>query len=182
MLEQTETSIHLYVDLNEPVAPVCSACGTVHHAPIHRVGGIQGEDLPLSGKRVFLYVPKRKARCPQDGKIRVEQFSWLRCRFTTRFAEQVYRLTSITTNAEAGWFLGLDDETVYRIDRGILEELAREKLSPVPAPKTMSVVRLAAHLGNSKDRDHITRRFTGSLTLPVNFALCVKKTNENMGY
>jgi transposase len=143
MLEQTETSIHLYVDLIEPVAPVCSACGTVHHAPIHSVGWIQVEDLPLSGKRIFLYVPKRKARCPQDGKIRVEQFSWLRCRFTTRFAEQVYRLTSITTNAEAGWFLGLDDETVYRIDRGILEELAREKLSPVPAPKTMSVDEVA---------------------------------------
>jgi hypothetical protein len=44
--------------------------------------------------------------------------------FTTRFAQQVYRLTSITTNAEAGWYLNLDDETVYRIDRGILDQLA----------------------------------------------------------
>jgi transposase len=99
--------------------------------------------LALSGKRAFLYVPKRKVRCPQDGKIRVEQFSWLRGRFTSRFAKQVYRLTSITTNAEAGWFLGVDDETVYRIDRSMLEELAQEKLSPVPAPRTMSVDEVA---------------------------------------
>ncbi|MBU0482006.1 MAG: ISL3 family transposase [Proteobacteria bacterium] len=143
VLEQNETSIHLYVDLVEPVAPVCSACGVVHHAPVHSTGWIMVEDMPIAGKRTFLYIPKRKARCPIDGKIRVEQFGVLRGRFTRRFAEQVYRLTSITTNAEAGWFLKLDDETVYRIDRGILEELALEKLSPVPAPSIMSVDEVA---------------------------------------
>jgi len=67
----------------------------------------------------------------------------LRGRFTRRFAEQVYRLTSITTNAEAGWFLNLDDEVVYRIDRSMLEELAREKLTPVPAPSKISVDEVA---------------------------------------
>jgi len=143
VLEQTETAIHFYVDMIESVAPVCSACGTVHHSPVHSVGWIRVEDLPLSDKRVFLYVPKRKLHCPQDGRIRVEQFSWLRGRFTSRFADQVYRLTSITTNAEAGWYLHLDDETVYRIDRGILEELASEKLFPVPTPATMSVDEVA---------------------------------------
>lgn len=143
MLEQNDTSVHLYVDLVEPVAPVCSACSMVHHSSVHSIGWVIAEDLPLCGKRVFLYVPKRKSRCPKDGKIRVEKFSWLRGRFTTRFAEQVYRLTSISTNAEAGWYLSLDDETVYRIDRSMLEELAREKLSPVPAPTTMSVDEVA---------------------------------------
>lgn len=143
VLEHTDASIHLYVDLVDAVAPVCSACGVVHHTPVHSVGWIRVEDLPLCGKRAFLYVPKRKVRCPNDGKIRVEQFDVLRGRFTRRFADQVYRLTSITTNAEAGWFLNLDDETVYRIDRSMLEELAREKLSPVPAPTTMSVDEVA---------------------------------------
>lgn len=143
VLEQNETSIHLYVDLVESVAPVCSACGMIHHSSVHSLGWLRVEDLPLCGKRVFLYVPKRKVHCPKDGKIRVEKFSWLRGRFTTRFAEQVYRLTSITTNAEAGWFLNLDDETVYRIDRSMLEELARQKLSPVPAPSAMSVDEVA---------------------------------------
>lgn len=143
VLEQNETSIHLYVDLVESVAPVCSACGMVHHSTVHSIGWIRAEDLPLCGKRVFLYIPKRKVRCPKDGKIRVELFSWLRGRFTTRFAEQVYRLTSITTNAEVGWFLNLDDEAVYRIDRSMLEELARQKLSPVPAPSAMSVDEVA---------------------------------------
>lgn len=143
LLEHNEASIHLYVDQVEQIAPICSACGKVHHSPTHSIGWIRAEDSPLCGKRIFLYVPKRKARCPKDGKIRVEKFSWLRGRFTTRFAEQVYRPTSITTNAEAGWYLGLDDETVYRIDRSMLEELASEKLSPVPAPTTMSVDEVA---------------------------------------
>ena len=142
-LEQNETSIHLYVDLVEAVAPICSNCGVAHHTPVHSIGWIMVEDLALCGKRTFLYIPKRKLRCPVDGKIRVEQFDILRGRFTRRYADQVYRLTSITTNAEAGWFLSLDDETVYRIDRSILEELAREKLSPVPAPTLMSVDEVA---------------------------------------
>lgn len=143
MYEPNGNNIHLYLEMDEPIAPVCSACNSVHHSSVHSVGWVCVEDLPLSGKRVFLYVPKRKVPCPIDGKIRVEQFSWLRGRFTARFSEQVYRLTSITTNAEAGWYLNLDDETVYRIDRGILEELASEKLSPVPTPSTMSVDEVA---------------------------------------
>ena len=143
VLEHHDESLHLYVDLADPVGPVCSACGAVHQAPAHSTGWIRVEDLPLCGKRVFLYVPKRKVRCPNDGKIRVEQFDVLRGRFTRRFAEQVYRLTSITTSAEAGWFLNLDDEVVYRIDRSMLEELAREKLTPVPAPSKISVDEVA---------------------------------------
>jgi len=93
VLEHNKTSIHLYIDLVKPVASVCSACGAEHHSSIHSVGWIRVEDLPMCGRRVFLYVPKRKTLCPKDGKIRVEQFDWLRGRFTTRFAEQVYRLT-----------------------------------------------------------------------------------------
>lgn len=143
VLKQTDNSIHLNIDLIKTSAPVCSACGTVHPIATHSISRVIVEDLPLCGKRTFLYVPKRKTCCPIDGKIRVEKFSWLRGRFTARFAEQVYRLTSITTNAEAGWYLGLDDETVYRIDRSMLEELAKEKLSPVPAPSTMSVDEVA---------------------------------------
>lgn len=143
VLEHHDESLHLYVDLADPVGPVCSACGAVHQAPAHSTGWIRVEDLPLCGKRVFLYVPKRTVRCPNDGKIRVEPFDVLRGRYTRRFAEQVYRLTSITTNAEAGWFLNLDDEAVYRIDRSMLEELAREKLSPVPAPSKLSVDEVA---------------------------------------
>jgi transposase len=143
VLEHKDTSFHFYIDLIETVAPVCSACGAVHHSSSHSLGWIRVEDLPLCGRRVFLYVPKRKTRCPKDNRIRIEQFDWMRGRFTTRFAEQVFRLTSITTNAEAGWYLNLDDETVYRIDLSMLEELAREKLSPVPSPSTMSVDEVA---------------------------------------
>ena len=40
---------------------------------------------------------------------------------------------------EAGWYLGMDDEKVYRLDRENLEELAAKKLIPPPAAKNMSV-------------------------------------------
>ncbi len=143
VLDHHDDILHLSIDLVEPVEPICSACGKVHNRSVHSVGWISVEDLPLCGKRTFLHVPKRKSLCPVDGKIRVEQLDLLRGRFTRRFVEQIYRLTSITTNAEAGWFLNLDDEVVYRIDRGILEELAREKLTPVPGPSCISVDEVA---------------------------------------
>jgi transposase len=145
-----EVTGHEYEDIfvvilerGKDIPPVCSGCGRVHGISVHSRGTMLVEDLKISGKRVFLLVPKRKVQCTEDGSIRVEELQWLRGRFTARFAEQVYRLTSITTNQEAGWFLGLDDETVYRIDKRRLEELALEKLDPVPAPKHMSVDEVA---------------------------------------
>ena len=46
-------------------------------------------------------------------------------------------------NQEAGWYLGLDDEVIYRIDRQTLEAQALLKLDPDPAPKYMSVDEVA---------------------------------------
>jgi transposase len=48
-------------------------------------------------------------------------------------------LTSITTNQEAGWYLGMDDEAVYRIDKEVLEEKAKEKLNPPPSARNISI-------------------------------------------
>ncbi len=88
-------------------------------------------DLPISGRKIYLYVLRRRYRCPKDGRTHVEEIAWIKkwFRVTTRFAQQVNRLTAITTNQEAGWYLGLDDEVVYRIDREMLEEQAKEKLN-----------------------------------------------------
>ena len=138
-----EEIIGVTLERVKDIPPVCSGCGRIHGTSIHSRGTMIAEDMPISGKRVFLLVPKRKVKCSEDGTIRVEELQWLNGRFTARFAEQVYRLTSITTNQEAGWFLRLDDETVYRIDKRKLEELALEKLDPVPAPKQMSVDEVA---------------------------------------
>ena len=67
--------------LLEPCAftpAVCSSCGRLHNTPIHSIGMILVEDLPISGKRVFLHVPKRKSLCIEDGSIRIEELDWLR--------------------------------------------------------------------------------------------------------
>lgn len=139
----SDDRLEVVLEQKRPTDPVCSGCGHVHSNPVHSKTKVIIEDLPISGKRVFLHVPKRKSRCIEDGRIRVEELKWLSGRFTKRLAEQVYRLTSITTNSEAGWFLGLDDEVVYRIDRRHLEQLATEKLSPIPPPTHMSVDEVA---------------------------------------
>ncbi|TRZ42624.1 ISL3 family transposase [bacterium] len=138
-----EEIIGVTLERVQDIPPVCSGCGRIHGTSVHSRGTMMVEDLQISGKRVFLLVPKRKVKCSEDGTIRVEDLQWLNGRFTARFVEQVYRLTSLATNQEAGWFLHLDDETVYRIDKRKLEELALEKLDPVPAPKQMSVDEVA---------------------------------------
>jgi transposase len=99
-LIHTENRLNFYVDLIDPVGPICSACGVAHHTPVHSTDWVRVEDIAISGKRVFLSYPKRRARCPKDGKIRSELLDWTRSRFTRRFAEQVYRLTSVTMNVE----------------------------------------------------------------------------------
>lgn len=143
VVKNTEDRFEFLLEPIEEISAVCSGCGGVHNNHVHSRGYVVIEDLPISGKRVFLHVCKRKVLCPEDGRIRVEEFNWIRKRFTKRFADQLYRLTSITSNKEAGWYLGLDDETVYRIDRAMLEELASKRLYPVTVPRYMSVDEVA---------------------------------------
>lgn len=143
MVHHSDKRIDLVLGRIEEKPIVCSGCGKVHHTPVHSIDTVIIEDLPMSGKRVFLHVPKRRSLCHEDERIRTEELEWLRGRVTRRFAEQIYRLTSITTNKEAGWFLGLDDEKVYRIDKSMLEELSLQKLEKVTAPRHMSVDEVA---------------------------------------
>lgn len=100
MMICTEDRIEFLLEREEESASICSGCGSVHNTAVHSKGRVIVEDLPMSGKRVYLHVPKRKSVCLEDGSIRVEELEWIRGRFTRRFVEQVYRLTSITTNKE----------------------------------------------------------------------------------
>lgn len=137
----TAEEIHLRLMPYKRKKARCSGCGEIHGGKIHSFKETVVEDLRLLGKRVFLHVLKRRYRCVKDGRLYVESIDWLkpRSRVTNRLAQEVYRLTTITTNAEAGWFLGMDDEKVYRIDREILEELFQKKLGPPPAAINISV-------------------------------------------
>lgn len=112
MIKNTPDRIQLMLEQIEVTDPICSGCGRHHNSSVHSTGRVVVEDLRISGKRIFLHVPNKKSICIENGKIRVEEIAWIRGRFTTRFVEQVCRLTSIITNKEAGWYLGLDDERV----------------------------------------------------------------------
>lgn len=106
---------------------------------------VRAEDLSLGRRRVYLHILKRKYRNPITGRIEIQQIEWIekKTRVTKALAKQVYRLTSVTTNVEAGWFLGMDDQKVYRIDKAILESLAEQRLKPTPASKNISVDEVA---------------------------------------
>jgi transposase len=143
MIHCSENRMDLKLRRIEEKPGICSGCGKAHRSPVHSIDTVIVEDLPISGKRVFLHVQKRRSFCNEDGRIRTEELKWLRGRVTLRFAKQIYRLTSITTNKEAGWYLGLDDEKVYRIDKSMLEELSLQRLEKVVPPRHMSVDEVA---------------------------------------
>lgn len=125
VIKEKEGKLYLRVEASEEKTAICSNCEEAHER-VHSIAEVMVEDLRASGKRVFLVFKKRKIRCPKDGQIHVEKIGWVMERFTRRFAEEIGRLTAITTNQEAGWYLGLDDEKVYRIDKKILEEGAKK--------------------------------------------------------
>jgi len=141
ILLDTDKEIYIRVVPYKRKKARCSGCGEIHDGKIHSFKETVVEDLRLLGKRVYLHVLKRRYRCLKDGQLYVESIDWLkpRSRVTKRLAQEVYRLTAITTNVEAGWFLGMDDEKIYRIDREILEELFKKKLEPPPAAINISV-------------------------------------------
>lgn len=141
IISENELEVHLRLEPYKRKSVVCSGCGQIHKVGYHGIEESLVEDLPISGKRVYLHVIKRRYRCTKDSRIHNEEVLWLKkwSRVTKRFAEQVGRLTAITTNQEAGWFLGLDDEVVYRIDKEILEEKFNQKLVPTPARINLSI-------------------------------------------
>lgn len=141
ILLETAKEIHIKLEPYKKKEFICSGCGQVHKIGYHGQEETVVKDLGIFGKLVYLHVTKRRHVCPIKDRTHVEEIPWLKkwSRVTKRFAEQVNRLTAITTNQEAGWFLGLDDETVYRIDKEMLEDQYNARLIPPPAAINLSV-------------------------------------------
>lgn len=137
---QKDKEIHIKIRADKRKKGVCSGCGK-RHSKVHSYDEVVVRDKKLIDLGVYLHIKKRRYFCAQDNSIRTEEIPWIKkwSRVTKRFAEEVSRLTAITTNQEAGWFLGLDDEAVYRIDKEILEEQYKKKLVPPPAAINISV-------------------------------------------
>ncbi|MBI4743589.1 MAG: ISL3 family transposase [Actinobacteria bacterium] len=137
----TDKEIHIKLAPYKNNNAVCSECGKIHTKGYHSTDITIAEDLRMGERRIFLHIPKRKYKCAESAKIKTEAISWIGKweRVTKRFAHEVNRLTAITTNKEAGWYLGLDDEKIYRIDKMILDELSKVKLEPTPGSVNISV-------------------------------------------
>ena len=71
MITCTESRGEFLLEREEESASVCSGFGKAHNTAIHSEGRVFVEDLPISGKRVYLHIPKRKSVCLEDGSIRV---------------------------------------------------------------------------------------------------------------
>ena len=61
MVHHSEKKIEFVLKQTAYLPCVCSGCGRVHNTAVHSVNTVRVEDLPISGKRVFLHVPKRKS-------------------------------------------------------------------------------------------------------------------------
>ena len=135
VLELTGDEIHLRVEEKER-----TNFGEYHSSKI-----IVAEGLRLGERRVYLHILKRKYKNVAIKRIETQEVSWIAkgSRVTKALAREVYRLTSIATNTEAGWFLGMDDQKVYRMDKAMLEFLAEERLNPTPASINISVDEVA---------------------------------------
>ena len=144
VIEKTEKEIHIRIEAYKRNRGICSGCGQ-SHGGLHSVQEMIAEDVWLGERRVFLYIPKRRYKCPVDGRIHTEEIEWIElgARVTKAFGKQVNRLTSITTNQEAGWFLELNDEKVYRIDKAMLQGLFKDRLIPTPVSSNISVDEVA---------------------------------------
>ena len=123
----------------------CVGCGISGYKGCKGSFEVIVEDLPLIDRRVYLHIQHRRYRCQGCKKSWSLKIPWVKMesRMTKRCAQKVFRLTAITTNQEAGWYLGFDDEKVYRIDKAILEEEFRKRLVPTPASKNISVDEVA---------------------------------------
>ncbi|MDI6786739.1 MAG: hypothetical protein QMD92_08555, partial [bacterium] len=145
IISRDEVEIHIQVEPYKRSGCHCPNCKEIHKKGKHSSQTVVAEDKRLGDLRVYLHVVKRKCYCPKDGRIYNEEISWLNkwSRFTTRFSKEVNRLTAITTNQEAGWFLGLNDEVIYCMDKEILENLFEERLIPTPASLNISVDEVA---------------------------------------
>lgn len=145
IVSETPDEIHIRLRAYRRKKAKCSGCGEYHQTRIHSFKEIVVEDLRFFGKRVYLHVIKRRYQCEKDMRIYVEAVEWLkpRCRVTNRLAKEIYRLTSITTNQEAGWYLGINDERIYRTDKAVLEGLFKKHLIPIPVSTNISVDEVA---------------------------------------
>ena len=144
VINKTEAQIEIRLEVYKRNRGICSGCGK-SHGGLHSAQEMIAEDVRLGERRVFLYILKRRYRCAVDGRIHTEQIEWIEigARVTKAFGKAVNRLTSITTNQEAGWYLGLNDEKVYRIDKAILEGLFEKRLIPTPVSANISVDEVA---------------------------------------
>ena len=140
----TDEAIHIQVEPYKRNKGVCSGCGQKHDK-VHSIKGMVAEDLRLGKQRVFLYIPKRRYVCEETGRICTERISWIElgARVTKELAKRIYELTAITSNQEAGWYMGMNDEKVYRVDKAVLEKLFRERLAVTPRSKNISVDEVA---------------------------------------
>lgn len=82
------------------------------------------EDLPISGKRLFLYLPIYRLWCSSCRKVTTEWIEFMSPyqRFTHRYISFIHRLCAISTVKDVSEMTGLHWNTVQRLDQSYLEE------------------------------------------------------------
>lgn len=119
----------IHVELEMDNFPVCPQCEQVYiEAPKDRRIQVV-EDLSICGKRVFLYIEKRRIDC-SCGYSGTEYIEWLDPyqRSTNRFRNWIYTFCKRMTCIDVAKTFGISKYLVYQLDKeGIRRELAEQE-------------------------------------------------------
>jgi len=77
-IEVDDDEINVWIEPYKRKIALCSHCGEVHKEGYHGTKEIKVRDLPMVGRKVHLYVTKRRYKCPVDGCIYIEHIDWLK--------------------------------------------------------------------------------------------------------
>lgn len=119
----------VYLTLEREGYPKCPNCGRAHKGAIKDRSTQRIQDLPLSGKMVFLEYTKERFIC-ECGYRGYEQIEWLSrySRSSNRFNDWLYIFCKVMSIKDVATLMGISKNSLYQIDKnGIKKELASQK-------------------------------------------------------
>lgn len=114
------------VDAGEPFG--CQSCGSIGDLVRFGKRDVGYKDLPIHGKRVTLWVVRRRYKCKACGATFRPDLPGMdeRRRMTLRLADYVWRQSLVRTNSDVARETGMDEKTVREIFGEKAGELSKE--------------------------------------------------------
>ena len=73
-----DQDIHVQVEPYQRKKAICSHCGKIHKDNPRGSKTITVRDLPVTGRKVYLHIKRRRYRCSEDGRLHIETVDWIK--------------------------------------------------------------------------------------------------------